>query len=57
MYKKFDPITGVPIYELDPIPYIEVTDKEFNLWKEAHDFRGANERELGNGIMIRIHRY
>lgn len=30
MYRKHDPITVVPIYELDPVPYVEVTDEEFN---------------------------
>lgn len=41
MYRKYDPITMIPIYELDPVPCVEVTDEEFNSWKQAHDFRDA----------------
>lgn len=51
MYNRFDPITGVPIYELDPLPYVEVTDEEFNSWKEAHDFRGAVAESCFNKIL------
>lgn len=51
MYSKFDPITGVPIYELDPVPYVEVTDEEFNSWKEAHNFKGAVAEKCFNKIL------
>lgn len=51
MYRKHDPITMVPIYELDPLPYVEVTDEEFNEWKEAHNFRGAVAESCFNKIL------
>ena len=41
MWKKYDPITGVLVYEVDPIPYVEIPQEEVNSWKKAHHFYGA----------------
>lgn len=41
MWIKFDSITGVLLYELDPIPYIEIDSSEISSWKESHNLHGA----------------
>lgn len=37
----YDPITCVLMYEVDPIPCVEITQEEVDSWKKAHHFYGA----------------
>ena len=41
MFRKYDPITGVLVYEVDPLPMREISSEEIAEWKTAHHMRGA----------------
>ena len=41
MYNKYDVVTGVLIYEVDPLPYFELSDAEYKSWCQAHQLYGA----------------
>lgn len=41
MWRKYDPLTCVLMYEVDPIPCVEIAQEEVDSWKKAHHFYGA----------------
>ena len=41
MFRKYDPITGVLVYEVDPLPMREISSEEMAEWKTAHHMKGA----------------
>ena len=41
MYRKFDLLTGVPIYEVDEPFHFELCDEEAHSWMESHGIFGA----------------
>lgn len=41
MFRKYDPITGVLVYEVDPLPVKEISTEEITEWKTAHHMKGA----------------
>ena len=41
MWRKHDSLTGVLVYEMDPVLEREVPQEEIDSWKKAHNFYGA----------------
>lgn len=41
MWRKYDSLTGVLVYEMDPVLDREVPQEEIDSWKKAHNLYGA----------------
>lgn len=41
MWRKYDSLTGVLVYEMDPVLEREVPQEEIDSWKKAHNLYGA----------------